>query len=188
MTRLDHLTVAAACTSALATLGAAVPPTSELSQPYHPTTDSYRLLSLLAEHALVLRAEIADYVPEDERTLPPTIAALTAELEEVRQQLAKVYTERAHVLAFLAVALDSAMSASDEQSPDLPVLMVSGPTGQMSWHIKGADLPLFAHVDKVLPSDPRTAWDGHSAEEKYERLRRLVALWAGLRRAVQDTA
>lgn len=42
--------------------------------------------------------------------------------------------------------------------------------GQMSWHIHDSELPLFA----FLPRRPDLAWDGHTTEEKYERLRVAV--------------
>lgn len=37
------------------------------------------------------------------------------------------------------------------------------------------DLDLFGHVPQDAPDDPRARWDGHSTEEKYERLAALAA-------------
>lgn len=40
---------------------------------------------------------------------------------------------------------------------------------QVSWHIHDSEMYLFKHLP-VMSND----WDGHSTEEKYERLKRLV--------------
>lgn len=41
-------------------------------------------------------------------------------------------------------------------------------TGQMSWHIHELELPMFAHL-----SWGKNEWDGHTTEEKYDRLGKL---------------
>lgn len=43
---------------------------------------------------------------------------------------------------------------------------IESPKGQLSWHIKDTELPLFSH----LKFNPHAKWDGHSTEEKYLRL------------------
>lgn len=60
--------------------------------------------------------------------------------------------------------------------------------GQMSWHIHDSDLPMFEHLFRepervvqpiynamgvktgLYESDRGAPWDGHSSEEKYQRL------------------
>ncbi len=58
-------------------------------------------------------------------------------------------------------------------APDAPgwwiVYLETGEVGQLSWHVAAADLDLF---DDVLRADTYP-WDGHTTEEKYERLRGL---------------
>lgn len=49
------------------------------------------------------------------------------------------------------------------------VIFVETPLGQVSWHIHDKELPLF-HFLGVY----RGGWDGHSTEEKYERLKALT--------------
>jgi uncharacterized membrane protein YccF (DUF307 family) len=49
------------------------------------------------------------------------------------------------------------------------VLFVGLPTGQATWHISPSDLDLFEHV----PAGAAT-WDGHSTDEKYERVDRAT--------------
>lgn len=42
-------------------------------------------------------------------------------------------------------------------------------TKQLSWHIHDSEVPYFSHLE--LKSG--NSWDGHTTEEKYERLLRL---------------
>ena|SRR5690348_10523945 len=46
----------------------------------------------------------------------------------------------------------------DPDEPEWPCAYIELPTGQVSWH---------------MPQHP-VAWDGHSTEEKYQRIRRFV--------------
>lgn len=80
-----------------------------------------------------------------------------------------IYRERAYLTAHLAKIYPSRLSYSDPEEPDWAVLYVYTPEGQLSWHISPDDMDLFEHVSIV----PGVEWDGHSTEEKYERLARL---------------
>jgi hypothetical protein len=89
-----------------------------------------------------------------------------------------VYRERAHLLAYLATHNPSALVfAGDPAEPDWPILFVETPEGQMCWHTAPADVGLFDHVTQydATKSARYPAWDGHTTEEKYERLARHVA-------------
>jgi hypothetical protein len=83
---------------------------------------------------------------------------------------AALYRERARLVAYLAACYPSEMTEDHEGDP-WPVVFVLGPTGQMSWHIARADLDLFDHVGwhGIEPQ-----WDGHTTEQKYERLAELI--------------
>jgi hypothetical protein len=83
-----------------------------------------------------------------------------------------VYRERNRLVAFLAAQYPSHMGYTDPAEPDWAVVMVETPQGQMSWHVGQADQGMFNHVRRTKPTD--AAWDGHSTEEKYERLARLT--------------
>lgn len=76
----------------------------------------------------------------------------------------EIYRERAHLLAHLAACYPSHFQ-SDPEAPDWPVLFISLPTGQACWHIAPEDLDLFPHV-----GEGGDTWDGHTTDEKYERL------------------
>jgi hypothetical protein len=41
---------------------------------------------------------------------------------------------------------------------------------QMTWHIHDHDIPMFDHLNY----DYFYCWDGHSTEEKYKRLRKVI--------------
>jgi hypothetical protein len=75
------------------------------------------------------------------------------------------------LVAFLA-AVHPAIIGVDEAEPDWPVIYVSTPNGQLSWHLSKDDLDLFPHVPQTTGL---LTWDGHSTAEKYERLRMLTA-------------
>lgn len=76
-----------------------------------------------------------------------------------------VYRERAHLLSLLAAIFPSHIQP-DPAEPDWPVLYIQLPTGQCTWHIRESDIELFAHVRR----DVYEPWDGHTTEEKYERV------------------
>jgi len=80
-----------------------------------------------------------------------------------------VYRERARLVAYLARVHPAVWHTDD---PDWPVVYISTPAGQLSWHINRLDLDLFP----PLPSVDSSPWDGHDTDEKYARLHRLPLL------------
>jgi hypothetical protein len=80
-----------------------------------------------------------------------------------------IYRERAHLTSFLSKVYPSRLGYSDPDEPLWAVLYVQSPAGQLSWHISPDDMDLFTHLAIV----PDIKWDGHSTEEKYERLGKL---------------
>jgi hypothetical protein len=80
------------------------------------------------------------------------------------------YRDRAHLSAYLAAVNPSVLvHGADPNEPDWPVLFVTLPTGQVSWHVSPDDLDLFDHV-----TVGHATWDGHSTDEKNDRIRRYV--------------
>ncbi|RSN12827.1 hypothetical protein DMB42_11660 [Nonomuraea sp. WAC 01424] len=89
-----------------------------------------------------------------------------------------VYSERARLIAYLAVEYDSVIAYNDPNEPDWPVIYIDTPRGQLSWHLSPDDLHLFPHVPvagRHVPIDRAPQWDGHTTSEKYGRLAALVA-------------
>lgn len=99
-----------------------------------------------------------------------TLAEPPAELAPNPDDTAGVYRERAALVAHLAAVYPSILVfGADPEAPDWPVIYVTTPHGQMSWHLADSDLDLFEHVLVVHRSEA-PAWDGHTTAEKYERL------------------
>lgn len=82
------------------------------------------------------------------------------------------YTERTRLLAYIATLHDSHVGFNDEDEMDWPVLTIETPMGQMTWHIAPEDGHLLSLVRHTDPQD--RGWDGHTTQEKYERLERLI--------------
>lgn len=91
-----------------------------------------------------------------------------------------VYADR-NLLAQLAAVLAQMAGlqvgiAPDPAEPGWPVVYINLPTGQVSWHIPSDELV------SQLPSYQHS-WDGHSSDEKQERVRRFLSAPANARRA-----
>ncbi|MFZ3569453.1 hypothetical protein ACNYS0_21105 [Streptomyces sp. BH034] len=92
-----------------------------------------------------------------------------------------VLRDRAHLLAWIS-ALHPATTvitpAAEGDDAGWHVLYLTAGGWQMSWHIAPAEVPLFAHVERVEPTDPRAQWDGHGDTQKHQRIRQHVRLLA----------
>lgn len=96
---------------------------------------------------------------------------LTADTEQVRG----LYRERAHLLAALTGLWPAVIAYNDPDEPDLPVLYIDSPAGQLSYHLHPDDLvPLFERVPRVAADDIRAAWDGSTKADVHQRLK-LIA-------------
>jgi hypothetical protein len=92
-----------------------------------------------------------------------------------------VYRERARLVAHLAAIYPSAIiPGADPSEPDWPLVFVHTTEGQLSWHVSPEDVDLFEHVRAMTPEGAfgHFRWDGHTTEEKYERLARLTEIKA----------
>jgi NAD(P)-dependent dehydrogenase (short-subunit alcohol dehydrogenase family) len=87
------------------------------------------------------------------------------------------YRERAHLVAFLAAIYPAVIApAADVDEPGWQLVYIDASGWQLSWHIAPADAELFQHVPRV-PADHSVAqWDGHTTEQKYDRIRRVIAM------------
>ncbi len=79
------------------------------------------------------------------------------------------YRERNKVVAALS-RLFPAWLGRHEEDPNwgkewMNIVFIKLPTGQVSWHLHDSDMQLFAHLEQG-----EEKWDGHTTEEKYERL------------------
>ena len=110
-------------------------------------------------------------------------AQVRAQLAEAQAQLGEAeaardgaYRERAQLVAWLAALHPAVLApAPDVDEPGWQILYLTAGGRQLSWHIAPADADLFGHVELVGADDPRAQWDGHTTEEKYERIQALAA-------------
>jgi len=80
-----------------------------------------------------------------------------------------VYWER-NQLVLALTKLYKSWSSIEPQEPEWLIIFIELPTGQVSWHVPKAEYDqYFSH----LPVEPNV-WDGHTTEEKYDRLRALT--------------
>lgn len=102
---------------------------------------------------------------------------LRIERDRLKKEKDGAYSERNKLVA----ALSKLFPASLERHPDEDkaweddwrwIVFVDLPTGQVSWHIHDSELSNFDHLERHRGR----SWDGHSTEEKYERLERIAAL------------
>ena len=102
------------------------------------------------------------------------------ELREMEACKDAAYLERNQVVAALAKAYPSGLrkTAIEGWSEDWhSCVMIDLPTGQASWHYHDSQAYLFAGLPAYAGE-----WDGHSTEEKYQRLAALVAPPTGERK------
>lgn len=103
-------------------------------------------------------------------------AALECEQQKARAQAAETklesaYSERNKLVAFLAHCYPAAIARTAIEGWDPEwhwCVYINTPAGQMSWHYHDSDAHLFD--DLPLFSGQ---WDGHTTEQKYDRLRAL---------------
>jgi hypothetical protein len=100
------------------------------------------------------------------------VQLIVPDLERAEAERDGAYRERAHLVAHLAAIHPSHIGYTDPNAPDWAVVIIETPTGQMSWHIADRDMDLFGHVRPT--NRICRGWDGHTTDEKYERLQALV--------------
>lgn len=85
------------------------------------------------------------------------------------------YRERAQLVALLSAIYPAVIvPAHDVAERGWQIVYVVAAGWQLSWHIAPGDADLFAHVHREDAGHPRAQWDGHTTEQKYDRIRRLV--------------
>ena len=95
-----------------------------------------------------------------------------ARIDRLAELKNSAYHERNMCVAALS-KLFAAHLARHEGDPEWEpdwrtIVCIHLPTGQATWHVHDSEVNLFAHLSLA-----ECEWDGHTAEEKYERLARL---------------
>lgn len=87
------------------------------------------------------------------------------------------YRERDELVALLSKLYPSHLSEHDPDDSDWNpawrmIVCVHTPWGQAAWHVKwDTEYALFDHLDQ---DDVYSDWDGHTTEQKYDRLRQAA--------------
>ncbi|MER6607340.1 hypothetical protein ABT282_15860 [Streptomyces sp. NPDC000927] len=92
--------------------------------------------------------------------------------DQAQTALDATYRERAHLVAHLAALHPSHIGHTDPNLPDWAVVTIETPAGQMTWHIAERDMDLFTRVQPT--NRICRGWDGHTTDEKYQRMRDLT--------------
>lgn len=102
----------------------------------------------------------------------PAILTAIEGVEEMRESKDAAYLERNRLVAFLARQFPSgiARTAIEGWSDDWHgCVYIDTPEGQMSWHYHDSHTFLFEGLPPYVGK-----WDGHTTDEKYERLARAA--------------
>ena len=116
-------------------------------------------------HALTDIYERGWYAAED--ALRSALATAEARNETLERERDATYHERDQVVAALTKCFPSSIALSGD--PEWPIVYIDLPTGQVSWHIRATEIPLFSHLEWE-----HVDWDGHTTAEKYARLASLT--------------
>ncbi len=136
-----------------------------------------------ADKARVLWASLRDTDFHNGRNrIAQCLRENATELENVREQLGRAvavkngaYAERNKMVAALSKLFPSWLEdhpATDTawESDWRTIVFINLPTGQASWHLHDSEVPAFSHLSRLCGN----SWDGHTTEQKYERLGALV--------------
>ena len=96
------------------------------------------------------------------------VAKLEARIEKLEAARDGAYTERNRLVAFLSNIYPSGVKKTAIPGWDEAwhnCVYIDLPVGQASWHYHNDEAHLFAHLPPY-----ESEWDGHTTEEKYERL------------------
>lgn len=89
----------------------------------------------------------------------------------ITAELNSVYAERDKLVSALSKLFPSHLTKHEGEWEDdwRNIVCVHLTTGQATWHIHDSELPWFSHL-----SQQENHWDGHSTEEKYERVLAII--------------
>lgn len=110
----------------------------------------------------------------------PRVSLSEEKLYELAKKMSQsitdgVYRERNQLIAALSKLFPSWVGIHEGSAPGswdkewLNVVYIELPTGQVSWHIHNSEVGLFSHLKECPPRK----WDGHTMQEKYDRLGKL---------------
>lgn len=90
-----------------------------------------------------------------------------------------VYEDRARLIAFLSALYPSVLTRDEEAVPGWWVVFVDTPSGQLTWDVAPEHMEHFGHVERVAPTDMRALWDGHTRQDRNDRIDDLIEVTVG---------
>lgn len=97
---------------------------------------------------------------------------LSKELERLREEKNGAYAERNKLVRLIASIYPSGIKQTAIEGWDNDwdwCVYIDLPTGQASWHFHISEFPMFSDLPCYAGN-----WDGHTTEEKYERVARAA--------------
>jgi hypothetical protein len=101
------------------------------------------------------------------------IVSQDREIQNLIDSRSDVYFERAMLLSALSKVFSSHLDhhkGKGWEDDYRTIVCIHFPTGQGTWHIHDTQVPFFNHLKYQVGE---THWDGHTTQEKYERLNRM---------------
>ena len=100
--------------------------------------------------------------------------ALRYQVDNLKLQKDDAYAERDKLVTALANLFPASLERHPEEDRNWEddwrwIVFIELPTGQATWHIHDSELPMFDHLQR----NAGLKWDGHTTEQKYDRLSRL---------------
>jgi hypothetical protein len=115
---------------------------------------------------------------------PGLVNTTVDQIAELLGQKDKAYAERNLCVALVAciarwhgytVGIKTHPQDDPEWDPEwMHILFIDLPTGQVSWHLHISEVENFPDIPVY-----QGTWDGHTTEEKYDRVKKLVRLAEG---------
>lgn len=101
-----------------------------------------------------------------------TLTQYDKRIQELEEQKDNAYYERNQLVVALSKIFKSYLGFHPKEDKEWEddwrvIVFIELPTGQATWHIHDSERKYFEHLD--FRSEAK--WDGHSTEEKYNRLR-----------------
>lgn len=99
------------------------------------------------------------------------IDVIMHEVSELSKQKDGAYAERNKLVALLSKLFPSSLERHPEEDEDWDhdwrwIVFINLSVGQATWHIHDSEVGLFDHLER----NTGAKWDGHTTEEKYERV------------------
>lgn len=145
-----------------------------------PYTNPVAALSIYGETLEAIARLLADYPGADQGLSIDINAAIMAHVEKTRKEIESpdapeekkpdtnaVYTERNMCISLIVrMAMVLGIPTGVKTDPEWPIVFVDLPNGQVSWHIPYEEFYKFFPGMEVYQGE----WDGHTTEEKYNRV------------------